>query len=158
MNALILSGERVAAINLYEKCKSVFQSKYKLGPPSGMVEMLGQIHPQMNIRPLESPQDGSKLSAPRGVVLLQSPYYIVRSTDQQFADAVARRESIVLIKGPRQTGKTSLLARSLQQARAAGASVVLTDLQSISEEHWTSSEVFCMALAQDLADQLDLPV
>src|SRR5207249_7806284 len=53
-------------------------------------------------------------------------------------------------------GKTSLLARSIQQAREAGASIVLTDLQSLSEEHWATTDAFCLALAQDLADQLDL--
>ena len=158
MKALILSGERVAAIHLYEKWRSVFQSKYKIEPPSEMAALLRLIHPETIAPLVESPQDGSTLSAPRGVVLLRSPFYVVRPTDQQFADALARRESIVLVKGPRQTGKTSLLARSLQQARAAGASVVLTDLQSLSEEHWTSTEAFCLALAQDLADQLDLPV
>lgn len=158
MRAFVLSGERVAATNLFEKCRSVFQSKYKLEPPSEMVELLGQIHPETVVTPLDSPQDSSTLSAPRGVVLLRSPYYITRPTDQLFADALARRESVVLVKGPRQTGKTSLLARSFQQARAAGANVVMTDLQSISEEHWTSTGTFCLALAQDLADQLDLPV
>lgn len=158
MTALVLSGERVAAIHLYERCRSIFQSKYKIAPPQEMTGLLRQIHPESADSSLELPQDRSALSAPRGVVLLNSPFYIERPTDRQFADALARRESVVLVKGPRQTGKTSLLARSLQQARSAGASVVLTDLQSLSEEHWSSTEAFCLALAQDLADQLDLPV
>jgi len=38
--------------------------------------------------------------------------------------AIARRDSIVLVKGARQMGKTSLLARSLQQARDYTFSVV----------------------------------
>ena len=158
MRALVLSRERVAAINLYEKCRSVFQSRYKIEPPSEMLDILRLIHPDNIELPVEPPQDGSALSVPRGVLALKSPYYIVRSTDRIFADAIARRESVVLVQGPRQTGKTSLLARSLQQARASGANVVLTDLQSLSEEHWVSTDAFCKALAQDLADQLDLSV
>ncbi len=157
MNALVLSGERVGAIQLYEKCRNVFQSLYQIDPPPDMAELLHRIQREPVASALESPQEGSALNAPRGVVLLRSPFYIVRSTDQQFGDALGRRETIVLVKGPRQTGKTSLLARSLQRARSAGASIVLTDLQSLSEEHWQSTEAFCLALAQDLADQLDLP-
>src|SRR5579871_1031627 len=37
MDALIRSGERVAAIHLYEKCRSFFQSKFHIAPPAEMV-------------------------------------------------------------------------------------------------------------------------
>ena len=53
-----------------------------------------------------------------GAVPLDSTFYIVRSTDEEFRAAIGRRDSIVLVKGARQVGKTSLLARGLQQARA----------------------------------------
>ena len=58
---------------------------------------------------------------------MDSTFYIVRPTDEAFAEAIARRDSIVLVKGARQIGKTSLLARGLQHARHVGAKVVLTD-------------------------------
>ena len=44
-------------------------------------------------------------------------FYIVRPTDENSRQAIARQDSIVLVKGARQVGKTSLLARGLQQAR-----------------------------------------
>ena len=47
--------------------------------------------------------------------------------DQEFNAAIGRSDSIILVKGARQMGKTSLLARGLQQAREAGAQVILTD-------------------------------
>ena len=50
------------------------------------------------------------------------------------------RDSIVLVKGARQMGKTSLLARGLQQAREAGARVVLTDFRSSTPPHLESAE------------------
>ncbi len=158
MNALLRSGERVAAVTVYENCRRIFQAKYKMEPPKAMLDLLRQIHPEERGASMEPPQDVSVLNVPRGVVLLSSPFYVVRKTDQLFEVAIARRESVVLVKGPRQTGKTSLLARGLQQARASGADVVLTDLQALGEEHWESTETFCLALAQDLADQLDLSV
>jgi hypothetical protein len=64
----------------------------------------------------------------------------------------------VLVKGPRQVGKTSLLARGLQQARQAGARVVLTDLEALNAAHMESVEPFLLELAQMLADQLSLDV
>src|SRR5688572_10697247 len=62
-----------------------------------------------------------------GAVPLDSAFYIVRPADEEFRAAIARQDSIVLIKGARQMGKTSLLARGLQQERQAGSKVVLTD-------------------------------
>ena len=91
-----------------------------------------------------------------GAVPLDSEYYIERSTDAEFLDALAERASIVLVKGPRQMGKTSLLARGLQQARASGHKVVLTDFQKLNQDDLKSIGSFFRALAELVADQLDL--
>src|SRR5262249_21355897 len=82
--------------------------------------------------------------------------YIARKTDEEFYRAIARRDSIVLVKGARQVGKTSLLARGLQKARESGAVVVLTDLQHPSSEAFTSAEKLLLALGERIATQLDL--
>ena len=66
-----------------------------------------------------------------GAVPLDSGFYVVRQADDDFAAALERQDSIVLIKGARQVGKTSLLARGLEQARRRDARVVLTDFQSL---------------------------
>ena len=47
---------------------------------------------------------------------LDSQFYVVRPADDEFLTAITRGDSIVLVKGARQMGKTSLLARGLQQA------------------------------------------
>jgi hypothetical protein len=93
-----------------------------------------------------------------GVVPVSSAFYVVRPTDAEFHAALARQDSIVLVKGARQTGKTSLLARGLQQARAAGARVVLTDCQMFNTSHLQTVDGFLLALAQSLAAELDLDV
>lgn len=93
-----------------------------------------------------------------GAVPLTSEFYIVRSTDLEFQEAIKRRDSIVLVKGARQMGKTSLLARGLQQARQSEARVVLTDFQKLNADHLANVEGFFQCLADFLADQLDLPV
>lgn len=91
-----------------------------------------------------------------GAVPLDSIYYIARDTDNAFLEAVARQDSIVLVKGARQMGKTSLLARGLQQARGSGCRVVLTDMQTLNQSHLASADTFLQALAEMLADQLEI--
>ncbi len=91
-----------------------------------------------------------------GAVPLDSQLYVIRPTDAEFEEAIDRRDSIVLVKGARQMGKTSLLARGLQKARQSGDAVVLTDFQALSSVHLASADTLYLALAQILADQLDL--
>ena len=105
-----------------------------------------------------APEARVKLESIGGAVPLESQFYVVRHTDHEFQSAIARRDSIVLVKGARQMGKTSLLARGLQQARQGGAKVVLTDFQKLNASHLASVEAFFLTLGDFLADQLDLDV
>jgi len=113
-------------------------------------------------RSLQTPQE-SKSEAPRlepvgGAVPLDSKFYVIRPTDDQFLSAIGRRDSIVLVKGARQMGKTSLLARGLYLARQSGSRVALSDFQSLNAAHLQSPDTLYRALAEMLADQLDLEV
>jgi len=99
-----------------------------------------------------------KLETVGGAVPLDSKFYILRPTDDDLYEAVARRDSIILIKGARQMGKTSLMARGLQEARKAGAKVVLTDFQKLNASHLESVEKLFLALAETIAEQLDLDI
>ena len=141
----------------------------------------GQVNPHLGIDFVDEKQTGALLSindttlfpaAPSsastafkqmlepigGAVPLDSGFYVVRPTDEKFSAAIKRQDSIVLVKGARQVGKTSLLARGLEQARRSGARVVLTDLQNISADSLESVEKLVMSFADCFADQLDLDV
>jgi DNA-binding SARP family transcriptional activator len=91
-----------------------------------------------------------------GAVPLDSPFYVERATDAGFRRAILRQDSIVLVKGPRQVGKTSLLARGLQEAREAGARVVLTDFQKLTAAELESAETLFVSLAAAIAEELEL--
>lgn len=95
---------------------------------------------------------------PSGALPLDSPRYVTRETDTQFKEALDRRESIVLLKGPRQVGKTSLLARGLQLAREKGAAHVLIDFQSLTSPTFESIDRLLMTVAELVGDQLNLDV
>jgi hypothetical protein len=99
-----------------------------------------------------------KLETVGGAVPLDSPFYLSRPTDQVLHAAIAAGESTVLIKGARQMGKTSLLARGLQRARERGQRVAHTDLQQLNAAGFESLENLYFALGNSLADALDLDV
>jgi hypothetical protein len=103
-----------------------------------------------------APMEQPRLEAIGGAVPLDSAFYIERSGDREFEAAVVRSDSIILVKGARQMGKTSLLARGLQQAREQGAQVILTDFQELNDLDFESLKSFYIALANGIADQLEL--
>lgn len=89
-----------------------------------------------------------------GALSVESPYYVERATDPLLSESLERRESVVLVCGPRQVGKTSMLARGLARARAAGMAVALTDMQTLGQERLESADALCQTLAHTLARQL----
>jgi hypothetical protein len=110
-------------------------------------------------RPEDPPDEmAASLEQPGGAVPLDSPFYIERPTDAQFHEAIARGDSIVLLKGARQMGKTSLLARGLQTAREQGWSVTLTDFQTFSSSQLDTDERLYKSLMHALKTQLNLDV
>ncbi len=92
-----------------------------------------------------------------GGMRIDSPYYIERPTDAEFQQALAEEHGVVLVKGARQMGKTSLLARGLHQARQRGAKVVRTDLQKLNQAQMATPATFLHALATTIALQVGLP-
>lgn len=102
----------------------------------------------------EAPRVRPVLEPTGGAVPPSSPFYILRGADLAFTEALERRDSIVLIRGARQIGKTSLLARGLEGARQRGTRVMLTDLQSLSERYLGDLERFVPYLKASLSMQL----
>jgi class 3 adenylate cyclase len=82
-----------------------------------------------------------------------SPFYIERSADSEFRRLLERHHSIVLIRGGRQIGKTSLLARGMQLARDQSWRSVRTDFQKLSGASLAGAPVFYRQLAISLARQ-----
>ncbi len=91
-----------------------------------------------------------------GAVPLDSPYYIVRPVDEQFRTAISRRDSIIRVKGPRQTGKSSLLARGLEEAKRQGVRCVICDLQKLTSAQLASADSLLLALSDIMVEQLGL--
>ena len=68
----------------------------------------------------EPTADLSDLTAPGGTLPPDDPFYIERTTDRAIRGAAHRLKETVVIKAPRQMGKSSLLGRYLAECRARG--------------------------------------
>jgi DNA-binding SARP family transcriptional activator len=148
---------------LYERIRAEAQAKAARGaaPSKGERQLARQTASR---HPCREPGAGSRELRPQaappesGPLPPESPYYVERPHDALFAVAIARHDSIIRIKGARQMGKTSMLARGLHQAREAGDRVVITDFQRLNLAHLESAERLYVTLAGGLADQLELEV
>lgn len=147
---------------LLESLKAVVPTRapIRIVPTKGLRLMPRPAPQPRPSRPPEpsAPSGPLPLEPVGGAVPLRSDFYLVRPVDAEFRTALTRYDSIILIKGARQMGKTSLLARGLQFARERGAKVALTDFQKFNASNLESVGNFYLSLAESLADQLDLTV
>lgn len=106
-------------------------------------------------RPVPPPVE-ARLGTPGGAMPINSPYYIIRPTDRLLYEAIDRADSIALIKGPRQTGKSSLLARGLFYAKQQGYQVAVTDLAAFPKAALQHEDALLPRLAVGLAESLEV--
>ena len=93
-----------------------------------------------------------------GAVLLRSRFYIRRLGDEELEAALKRKDGIVLVRGARQMGKTSLLLRGLQSAQQVPVRQVVVDLQLFDEEELNDARMFYQVLAERFCDALQLRI
>ena len=89
-----------------------------------------------------------------GAVKLDSPFYITRPADAAIHELVVQEGVTVLVKGPRQVGKTSLLARADAHAKAAGLRTFYIDFQLTDESKFATLETLLRYLAAKVAKEL----
>lgn len=124
--------------------------------PEDTASVLSQIVHALATEPADPARRTRQLEPPGGAMPLESRFYIERNNDHDLHEAIARRDSVVLVEGARQMGKTSLLARGLQRARKNGAKVACTDFQKFNVSDLATLDAFYLTLGTALANQLDL--
>jgi DNA-binding SARP family transcriptional activator len=156
MDALMQAGAYPSARQSYEEYREYLRREHSLYPPARMTAMVERI-PRVATDfdpPVEAHQ--VEAEAPGGTLQLSSRLYIERAVDRDFHTALARRDGTILINGPRQVGKSSLLARGAEQARQTGWRVVLTDFQKLDTESLQSHDGLFRCLARAFQRKLAL--
>lgn len=136
--------DRIAAANTHQY--NLFKSRISGSgaPPSGdcITEPLPHAIPGEIIRP-------------GGAIDVASSFYIEREMDRIVFREAGRPRSLVTVRAPRQTGKTSLILRVYASCRRGDIPVrpVYVDFQSISLQ---SYETVWLAVLEIINDQLDI--
>ena len=129
--------------------ETVSKRGYRFVPEVRIIRESALIQTSTDARDLIEP--------PGGALPLHSTLYISRPADDEFCHAIARHDSIVLVKGARQVGKTSLLARGLEAARMIGAQVLLIDFQRFGVAAFETASHLLQAVVELIAHQIELP-
>jgi hypothetical protein len=112
--------------------------------------------PSDDFRRPEPAADLSRLTQPGGKLRPDDPFWIERSADREIRDIAHRLEEALVIKAPRQMGKSSLLERYLAECRGAGKKTALIDLSGFEKKDLTRYPRFLTLLAAQLLDRLKL--
>jgi hypothetical protein len=119
--------------------------------------MLAEELRQMEGMPLGPDDAPWQLEYPSGGMRADDPFYIERAADREMALELGRAGQTITIRGSRQVGKTSLLARGVAQAQAQfGAQLVYLDFQSVGQGARSSLYELCRALSHRVFKTLGL--
>jgi DNA-binding SARP family transcriptional activator len=156
MEALVRTHSHLQAMRLYEEYRDQLRAGYGMEPPDTMTALYNRLPRAVSVFVPEFAPDLQDAEPVGGAMPLDSRFYVRRADDELFHASVARCDAIICVKGPRQVGKTSLLARGLEQARQNGARIAVTDFQTLEPAEKQTIESFYLALANNLAEQLEL--
>ncbi|MFK8184733.1 MAG: AAA-like domain-containing protein, partial [Phormidesmis sp.] len=96
------------------------------------------------------------MEEPEGLVPLDSHFYIERSPiETDCYETVTRLGSLIRIKAPKQMGKTSLLVRTLNHAKAQGLQTVRLSFQAADSQSLNSLDEFLQWFCASVTEDLD---
>jgi hypothetical protein len=94
-----------------------------------------------------------ELDASGGAVQLESHFYVERQADSQAKQQILLEGVTLRIKGSRQIGKTSLLARLSHYANGHNFPVMYIDFQELDDSHFIDLETLLRYLADRIAEE-----
>src|SRR4051812_38627536 len=93
-----------------------------------------------------------------GTIRLDSPFYVRRREDAAAESFLAQPGSTIVVKGPRQSGKSSLLARLYTLSKQWGRRSVYLDFQTFDEPQLASLGTILQTSARRIARTLKTPL
>jgi hypothetical protein len=103
------------------------------------------------------PAYAATLPPPGGALDVEDAWYITRDSDQTALSLIRQRGQTLIIKGPRQMGKSSLLVRVVAEAINVNKKVALLDFQLLDQETKSGSDLFFQRFADSIAEALAYP-
>jgi AAA-like domain/TIR domain len=100
--------------------------------------------------------DLTSINAPGGTLIPDDPFYIEHTADRELRRVAHRLRETVVIKGPRQLGKSSALVRYLAECERIGKRTVLIDMSLLSSQDLSDYSSFLSSCAAALVDGLGL--
>jgi DNA-binding SARP family transcriptional activator len=157
MRLHLAAGQPVEVVRQYRELERLLLGELEVRPGPEAQGFLRQAQASVALPALAPPPaEPAGEEEVGGAVPLGSPFYVARPEDALQAEAIRRGECVILLRGPRQVGKTSLLARGLALAREAGARVALTDVAALGPARRDARD-FLQEVTAGLAEQLALP-
>lgn len=86
-----------------------------------------------------------------GAVKFDSPYYVRRDSDQRFEELTQLAGQTIIVKAPRQFGKSSLLARADVGSTQSGQQAFYLDFQQVDTKFLDSLDSLMLYIARKLA-------
>jgi hypothetical protein len=123
----------------------------------GVAEELRRASPPSDApRPASSPrQPAVAVSLETGAMPVDSPFYVCRSADHLAERRLESSDSTVIVRGSRQSGKSSLLTRLHFRAVEAGRRSCYLNLQDVDDSSLGDSGTLFRELARMIADALE---
>jgi hypothetical protein len=101
--------------------------------------------------PAADPRLAPRVELETGTVKMDSLFYIKRQADADIMNQIERKGSTTIVKGPRQMGKSSLLARAHAEAKKQQRQSCFLDFQFLDEPHLKSLDTLFQYLARKLS-------
>ncbi len=102
------------------------------------------------------PQMDPRLTLDTGAVRLDSPFYVKRQTDDALERQLRKQGDTTIVKGPRQMGKSSLLARAHAAALKQNSRSWYLDFQRLDAATFTNLDTLLRYIARRLTRDLRL--
>ncbi|MCX6582402.1 MAG: AAA-like domain-containing protein [Candidatus Aminicenantes bacterium] len=100
--------------------------------------------------PAADPRFATWVELETGIVRLDSPFYAKRQADEDVMNQIRKTGSTTILKGSRQMGKSSLLARAHAEAKNLQMHSCYLDFQFIDKSHLTSLDTLFRYLAHKI--------
>ena len=109
---------------------------------------------------LDRPRSKARLERPDGAIQHDSVFYIDRRADKIALEEISELKGkgvTLVIKGSRQCGKSSLLARVIERGKSIGKKIVFINFQSfVDAESLEDVHLFCRRLCLKISEELEL--